>query len=94
MIPIHQNALRLKGLCRRFLAQKNRLAGHKRGLLPSHFTIAHLLASLTALALVGCGGGGTDKSSIPGENTDAFLVLRISGHGGQRFSLKADTISS
>jgi uncharacterized protein YkwD len=77
MIPIHQNALRLKGLCRRFLAQKNRLAGHKRGLLPSHFTIAHLLASLTALALVGCGGGGTDKSSIPGENTDAFLVSSV-----------------
>jgi hypothetical protein len=23
-----------------------------------------------------------------------FLQLRISGHGGQRFSLKADTISS
>ena len=77
MIPTHQTALLSTALCRRFLAQKNRLARHKRGLLPSPFTIAHLLASLTALALVGCGGGGTDKSSIPVENTNAFLVSSV-----------------
>jgi uncharacterized protein YkwD len=77
MIPTHQTVLLSTALCRRFLSQKNRLARHKRDLLPSHSTVAHLLASLTALALVGCGGGGTDKSSIPVENTDAFLVSSV-----------------
>jgi len=28
------------------------------------------------------------------DKTQAQFFLRISGHGGQRFSLKADTISS
>ena len=77
MIPKHQTALRLTALCRRFLFQKNRLARHKRRLLPSHFTVAHLLASLTALALVGCGGGGSDQSSISTDSTDAFLVSSV-----------------
>jgi uncharacterized protein YkwD len=57
------------------------LTGHTAGrrpvLLSILLTRANLLASLTALALVGCGGGGSDKSRIPAENNDAFLVSSV-----------------
>jgi hypothetical protein len=57
------------------------LTGHKAGRRPARLTTrltwTNLLASLTTLALVGCGRGSSDKSSIPAENKDAFLVLSV-----------------
>ena len=77
MTPTNPNALLSLDICNRLPIHKNRAIRHKRSLLSARFAIAHSLASLTALALVGCGGGGTDKSSIPADNTDAFLVSSV-----------------
>ncbi len=77
MTPTDPNALPAPDLRYRLLRQKSSQLLGKHCPPPSHFTLAHLLAILTALALVGCGGGGTDKSSIPVENTDAFLVSSV-----------------
>jgi uncharacterized protein YkwD len=88
MIPTDPNALLALDVCSRLLLRKNSTIRNKRRLPTAHFTIAHLLASLTALALVGCGGGGTDKSSIPVENNDAFLVSSVPAptYSGQTLS--------
>ena len=77
MTPTNPSAILFIDVCSRVLLRKSSHLLGKHCPPPSHFTIAHLLASLTALALVGCGGGGTDKSSIPVENTDAFLVSSV-----------------
>jgi uncharacterized protein YkwD len=77
MTPTNRNALLSLDICSRLPIHKNRAIRHRRSLLSARFAIAHSLASLTALALVGCGGGGSDKSSIPVENTDAFLVSSV-----------------
>ena len=77
MTPTNPNALLSLDICSRLPIHKNRAIRHKRSLLSARFAIAHSLASLCALALVGCGGGGTDKSSIPADNTDAFLVSSL-----------------
>jgi len=77
MIPKHQTALRFPELCSRLPHQEKLWIGHKLHLLCARVTGVHLLASLAALALVGCGGGGTDKSSIPADNTDVFLVSSV-----------------
>jgi uncharacterized protein YkwD len=89
MIPKHQTALRFPELCSRLPHQEKLWIGHKLHLLCARVTGVHLLASLAALALVGCGGGGSDKSSIPVENTDAFLVSSVPAPGYTGQALRA-----
>lgn len=77
MTPTNPNAILFIDVCSRLPIHKNRAIRHKRSLLSARFAIAHSLASLCALALIGCGGGGSDKSSIPADNTAAFLVSSV-----------------
>ena len=77
MTPTDPNAILFIDVCSRFLLRKSSQSLGKHCPPPSHFTLAHLLAILTALALVGCGGGGSDKSSVSADSTDAFLVSSV-----------------
>ena len=77
MISKHQTELRFPELCRRLLLHKNRTIVNKQRLLTAHFKSVHFLASLAALALMGCGGGGSDQSSVSADNTEALLVSSV-----------------